>query len=266
MWFSLLVAMLILHDCESTLVTASRTRTTRRGALIGNGDTIDDISRIYHDKLAEYREKAFFGTDWQTLRKTSDDIEVAILTSEDDKNCPYVRFRAIIPTSATKLYKFMDFSNWKIFMPIINPFYQTMNVMKEYKHGNSRIVMARKLSTRILGFGRRDFSLLSIVKDDSNNNANDDGGVLVSGTISVIAPQQIPRYEGFTRAYQDLVCFYNPLGADRTELTIILRTDLNDSADGGTGGSVPMWLVVKTLGIAGSKAMKGLRKVVSKHV
>lgn len=241
-----------------------------RGKVIEDVDTSEEIYQLYQDKLKEYQDKAFSGSiGWKTLKKTNDEIEISILPSDDDRDCPYIRMRATMPTTALKLQSFMSFKNWKTFMPLINPFYQGMSVVKEYSTETARMVMARKLSTRILGFGRRDFSLLSIVEDQ--NAPKRDDGVLVSGSISVIAPGHIPRYQGFTRAYQDMVCFYkavdsNSEGQDQTELTIILRTDLNDSTDGGSGGHVPMWVVAKTLGLAGSKAMKGLRKVVRKQV
>jgi hypothetical protein len=238
-----------------------------RGKVIEAGDSNENIYQYYEEKLREYRDIAFStSADWKILKRTADGIEISTLVVGDDQDCPYVRMRATMPVSAEKLHNFMSFANWKTFMPIINPFYHGMSVVKELNVQKARMIMARKLSTSILGFGKRDFSLLSVTSDHGQR----EDGVLVSGTISVIIPQQIPRYNGFTRAFQDMVCFYKPTGRnsnanDTTELTIMLRTDLNDSADGGTGGAVPMWLVVKTLGIAGTKAMQGLRKVVRKH-
>jgi hypothetical protein len=238
-----------------------------RGKVIEAGDSNESIHRYYEEKLREYRDIAFStSADWKVLKRTADGIEISTLVEGGDQDCPYVRMRATMPVSPENLHNFMSLANWKTFMPIINPFYHGMSVVKELNVQNARMVMARKLSTSILGFGKRDFSLLSVTSDHGRN----DDGVLVSGTISVISPQQIPRYNGFTRAFQDMVCFYKPTGRnskvnDQTELTIMLRTDLNDSTDGGTGGAVPMWLVVKTLGIAGTKAMQGLRKVVRIH-
>mmetsp|Transcript_4995 Transcript_4995/g.8204 ORF Transcript_4995/g.8204 Transcript_4995/m.8204 type:complete len:277 (-) Transcript_4995:49-879(-) len=261
----LLLLMVLPQCCVSTVVAAPY-----RGKTIQNVDSGEEIYQLYQDKLQEYQDKAFSNSvGWKTLKKTNDEIEISILPSDDARDCPYIRMRATMPTTALKLQSFMSFKNWKIFMPLINPFYQGMSVVKEYSTGTAQMVMARKLSTRIFGFGRRDFSLLSIVEDHDAPKRND--GVLVSGSISVIAPEHIPRYQGFTRAFQDMVCFYkavdsNAEGHDQTELTIILRTDLNDSTDGGSGGYVPMWLVAKTLGIAGSKAMHGLRNVVKKQM
>ena len=204
--------------------------------------------------------------DWNILKRTKDGMEVATFSKEGDRDCPYVRMRATMPTSAQSLYNFMSFANWKTFMPIINPFYEGMSIIDEITFGDKTLVITRKHSKSIFGFGRRDFSLLAV----TSNTDPQHSGALISGTISVIAPQLIPRYKGFTRAFQDMVCFYKPAGRcadgnDQTELTIILRTDLNDSADDGTGGSVPMWLVVKTLGLAGSKALQSLYQVVRKH-
>lgn len=240
-----------------------------RGKVIEAGDSNESIHQCYEEKLREYRAIAFSTiADWKILKRTADGIEISTLVVGDDQDCPYVRMRATMPISAKNLHNFMSFANWKTFMPIINPFYQGISVVKELNVQNARMIMARKLSTSILGFGKRDFSLLSVTS--SRGQGKD--GVLVSGTISIIVPQQIPRYNGFTRAFQDLVCFYKPMGHnskskvhDQTELTILLRTDLNDSTDGGTGGAVPMWLIVKTLGVAGTKAMQGLRKVVRQH-
>ena len=131
-----------------------------------------------------------------------------------------------MPASATTLYNFMSFANWKIFMPILNPFYQGISVENEFTVQEKNMVVARKRSKSILGFGRRDFSLLAV-------------------TSSVGPRSDIPRYEGFTRAFQDMVCFYKPVGrhsdgTQQTELTIMLRTDPNDSTHGGVGGAVPM--------------------------
>ena len=240
-----------------------------RGKVIQVGESNEEIYRHYQDKLQEYQDLAFSTrqSDWNILKRTNDGIEIATLSTGDDRDCPYIRMRATMPTSAPTLYNFMSFANWKIFMPIINPFYQGISVENEFTVDDGKnMVVARKRSTSILGFGRRDFSLLAVT---SHVGPRSDG-ILVSGTISVIAPQLIPRFEGFTRAYQDMVCFCKPVGrhvdgTHQTELTIMLRTDLNDSTDGGIGGAVPMWLVVKTFGIAGSKAMQGLRKVVQRH-
>lgn len=267
---AVLVWLLVLLPTSCYTSTVVARPLPYRGKVIETFDSSEEIYRLYQQKLEEYQDKAFSTSiGWKTLKKKGDDIEISILPSDDDRDCPYIRMRATMPTTAVKLQGFMSFKNWKTFMPLINPFYQGMNVVQEYSTPTAHMVMARKLSTRILGFGRRDFSLLSIVEDTNAPVLND--GVLVSGSISVIAPEQIPRYEGFTRAYQDMVCFFKPMGStlegeEQTELTIVLRTDLNDSTDGGSGGNVPMWVVAKTLGVAGSKAMQGLRKVVRKQV
>lgn len=263
-----LVLLLLLQLCSgSTLNHVSSRKLPYRGKVIQDGESNEEIYRQYQDKLQEYREMAFSTkSDWNVLKRTKDGIEIATFSPGDDKDCPYIRMRATMPTSASSLYNFMSFANWKIFMPIINPFYHGINVENEFMVQGKKLILARKRSTSILGFGRRDFSLLAVISDVGSR----DDETLVSGTISVIAPQLIPRYPGFTRAFQDMVCFYKPVGrhsdgTHQTELTIMLRTDLNDSTQDGAGGAVPMWLVVKTLGIAGSKAMQGLRKVVRRH-
>ena len=215
-----------------------------RGKVIQDGESNEEIYRHYQDKLQEYRDLAFSSrqSDWNVLKRTKDGIEIATLSTGDDCDCPYIRMRATMPASATTLYNFMSFANWKIFMPILNPFYQGISVENEFTVQEKNMVVARKRSKSILGFGRRDFSLLTAVTSSVGPRSD---GTLVSGTISVIAPMLIPRYEGFTRAFQDMVCFYKPAGrhsdgTQQTELTIMMRTDLNDSTHGGVGGAVPM--------------------------
>jgi hypothetical protein len=268
---TIIISFFFLSNCYGSIVVSpldSALTTGRyRGHVIQLDDTNETIHRHYMKILRDYKDTAFSSREWEVLKKTKDGIEIAISFSGNDPDCPYIRMRAVMPSSAQSLFNFMGFSNWKTFMPIINPFYEGMAVMNEMTVDNKRLVVARKHSTSIFGFGKRDFSILA----DASGSPMMDGDVLVSGTISVISPHQIPRYRGFTRAYQDLVCFYRPLkrtqeGKDQTELTIMLRTDLNDSAEGGTGGSIPMWLVVKTFGLAGSKAMHVLRNVVRKQV
>jgi len=227
----------------------------------------EELYRSFKATVEDYQNKAFSKlSKWKTLRQTSDGIEISILDPGKKNGAPYIRFKAEIPTSADKVYKFTGFSNWEQFMPIINPFYNSMKVVKEWPVGKAKVFLARKLSKRILYYGKRDFSLLSVVDTPPSR----DDGILVSGTISVDTPGHIPRQKGFTRAHQDMVCFYKPLdksrnGQDQMELTIILRTDLNDSVEEeGTGGYFPMGIVVKTLGITGPQAMRSLRRVLKK--
>mmetsp|Transcript_8318 Transcript_8318/g.12810 ORF Transcript_8318/g.12810 Transcript_8318/m.12810 type:complete len:271 (+) Transcript_8318:58-870(+) len=230
----------------------------QRGRGIINDDlSNEELYRSFRDTIQDYQDKAFSKlSKWKTLRQTRDGIEISMLDSEGNSP-PYIRFKAEIPTTAEKVYDFTGFSNWEQFMPIINPFYKSMKVVEEWSVGKAKMFLARKLSKRILCYGKRDFSLLSVVDTSSR-----DDGMLVSGTLSVVSPDHIPRQSGFTRAYQDMVCFYKPLGRDQMELTIILKTDLNDSVeDEGTGGYFPMGIVVKTLGYTGPEAMRSLRKV-----
>lgn len=249
----------------STISPAVSSASQKGRGVLNDELSKDKLYRSFRDTMQDYKNKAFSNlSKWRTLRQTRDGIEISILDSEKG-GAPYIRFKAEIPTSADKVYKFTSFSNWERFMPIINPFYNSMKVVKEWSVGKAKVFLAHKLSKRILYYGKRDFSLLSVVDTPSRND-----GMLVIGTISVDIPDHIPRQEGFTRAYQDMVCFYKPLdksndGQDNMELTIILRTDLNDSAeDEGTGGYFPMTIVLKTLGITGPEAMRGLRRVLKR--
>ena len=222
-----------------------------RGKLLGQFISPEVLYTAYKEVQKEYLEKSE-STAWKIV-KSKDGVEIAIMESKEDPNCPFVRMRATMPASPRTIWRFMGFQNWGTFMRLINPFYEGMTVLGEYSYGGAKMTMVRKRSTRILGFGRRDFGLVSVLDVPSSD------GVWMSGTITVISSGVIPRQPGFTRAFQDSICVYKPLPNDETEMTIILRTDLNDSAQGGSGGFVPMWVVVKTIGSAGHRAIKGLR-------
>lgn len=134
--------------------------------------------------------------------------------------------------------------------------------------GIIHMILARKRTKRILAFGKRDFVFLS-VKDEPLED-----GTWVSGTVSVETPSNVfPRTLGYTRAFQDSVAFYKPLlgknnskednesSGGSTKLTIVCRIDLNDSSEnGGTGGWIPMWLFVKTIGATGARSVLNMRK------
>ena len=97
------------------------------------------------------------------------------------------------------------------------------------------------------------------------------------------------RNKSYTRAFQDSIAFYKPVpgrgvassssqshiattpneatgsGDDsallsRTKLTIVCRIDLNDSSEEGTGGCIPMWLYVKTIGVTGARSVLNMRR------
>lgn len=115
------------------------------------------------------------------------------------------------------------------------------------------MILVRKRTQRLLAFGKRDFSFLSV----SDLPLSD--GTWVSGTVSVETPD-VPRESGYTRGFQDSIAFYKPVtspetGQEECHVTIICRIDLNDSTANGNGGFVPMWLYVKTVGVTGLKSV-----------
>jgi hypothetical protein len=104
-----------------------------------------------------------------------------------------------------------------------------------------------------LAFGKRDLVFLSVQDEPLSD------GTWVSGTLSV-KTDLVPRQPGYTRAFQDSIAFYKPLQENiQTELTIMCRIDLNDSAEDGTGGFIPMWLYVKTIGKTGAQSVIRMR-------
>ena len=143
-----------------------------------------------------------------------------------------------------------------------------------------KMILARKRTKRILAFGKREFVFVSVEDIPLQD------GTWVSGTVSVQAPEgsnenveprdsslpSLPRRnKSYTRAFQDSIAFYKPLPAKskdkenggRTRVTIVCRIDLNDSNSSGTrgsGGCIPMWLYVKTIGITGAKSVMSMRK------
>ena len=117
--------------------------------------------------------------------------------------------------------------------------------------------LARKTLKRIVAFGKRDFTFVSV----SDHPRGD--GAWVSGTVSVVT-DQIPRDKRYTRAFQDSIAFYEPVtdetGNPATKLTIVFRIDLNDSSDGGNGGFIPMFMYVKTVGSTGMLSVQNMKK------
>jgi len=121
--------------------------------------------------------------------------------------------------------------------------------------------------------------------DDDNNNSAEEGLLLPS----------LHRNKSYTRAFQDSIAFYKPIPGrtttqmttttttndsnnsdvssspsplllSRTKLTIICRIDLNDSSEEqGTGGCIPMWLYVKTIGMTGARSVLNMRKALLKE-
>ncbi|KAL3810670.1 hypothetical protein ACHAXA_003274 [Cyclostephanos tholiformis] len=148
-------------------------------------------------------------------------------------------------------------------MPKMDPFYEGLDVYGEYEHDGIRMKLARKTIRRLLAFGKRDFTFISVSDHPLSND-----GKWVSGTVSVVT-DAIPRMGGYVRAYQDSVAFYEALdddpmtGLPRMKLTIVFRIDLNDSSDGGDGGYVPMFLYVKTVGSTGMASVQTMKRLIA---
>jgi hypothetical protein len=148
-------------------------------------------------------------------------------------------------------------------MPRMDPFYEGLAVYGEYEHGGVRMRLARKTTRRLVAFGKRDFAFVS-----ASDRPRSDDGAWVSGTVSVVA-DAIPRAGGYVRAYQDSVAFYEALdddestGKPRMRLTIVFRLDLNDSADGGGGGYVPMFAYVRTVGATGMASVQNMKRLIA---
>lgn len=84
---------------------------------------------------------------------------------------------------------------------------------------------------------------------------------LCSTTMVVLFTR--PRTPPYTRGFQDSVAFYKPMeGNTKTDLTIMCRIDLNDTGEDGSGGSIPMWLYVKTIGFTAVQSMVRMRKAI----
>jgi hypothetical protein len=158
-----------------------------------------------------------------------------------------------------------------------------------------KMILARKRTKRILAFGKREFVFVSVedtpledgtwvsgtvsvevgetettpkVGHDKSKGENGDAD---SQNDNANALQSLRRNKSYTRAFQDSIAFYKPLPAaandenssGRTRLTIICRIDLNDSSgehSNGSGGCIPMWLYVKTIGITGARSVLTMRK------
>lgn len=263
-----------------------------RGKLVSELVTAEELYEAYKSIRDEYDEKAFqcdtenninnggvsvasCDDGWKILKQTEDGVEVAMLQHPSDPACPYVRMSAVMPGTLTDVWNFLALENWDTSMPKMDPFYEGLDIVKRYNHqdgSNSRgkhkknkshieIVLARKKTSRLLTFGKRDFTFVSV------SDVPREDGVWVSGTVSVVT-KRLPRVKGYTRAFQDSVAFYEALPASnnnnhlspRTKLTIVCRIDLNDSTDDGDSGGVPMWIYVKTIGSTGVLSIKNMRR------
>lgn len=229
-----------------------------RGKVIGARVAGKDLAEAYQSIKKEYANLALTKkAKWKVLSTHADGSEVSLLMHKTDPSCPYVRMTSIMPASVEDVWDFLSLDNWPKTMPKMDPFYEGLTVLGEYKHKGIEMRLARKTLKRIVTFGKRDFTFVSV----SDHPRSD--GAMVSGTVSVVT-DQIPRKKGYTRAFQDSIAFYEPLddeaGKSRTKLTIVFRIDLNDSSDGGNGGFVPMWAYVKTVGTTGMLSVQNMKR------
>lgn len=218
-------------------------------------------------------------------------IRISMMEHPSDPLCPYVKMETVMPVSLENCWNFLSLDKWDATMPKMDPFYEGLDIYGEYsvpaatnetsseKDDKSelavKMILARKRTKRILAFGKREFVFVSVEDTPLKD------GTWVSGTVSVEVPegdgkeedrprtadnddskkQSIPslrRNKSYTRAFQDSIAFYKPIGENRTRLTIVCRIDLNDTH--GSGGCIPMWLYVKTIGITGAKSVMSMRK------
>jgi hypothetical protein len=209
---------------------------------------------------------------WKVLH-SANDIEVSIKPHPVDASCPYVKMKARIPVPVSAVWDYLRIENWDRSMKTMDPYYDGHLIQQDMLHHGARMTLCRKQSTKLVGglFGKRDFTFVSIADTPSKLD-----GTLVGATLSVDVPSIFPRRSGYTRAYQDSISWYKPVidpvsGKPATDLTILVRLDLNDSVPPASapgtygnstvsGGHMPMWLYVQTVGTTAAMSMSKLRQ------
>lgn len=229
-----------------------------RGKVIGSRVTGKDLAEAYQSIKEEYATLALTkDAKWKVLSTHADGSEVSIMKHKTDPTCPYIRMTSIMPAAVNEVWDFLSLDDWSKTMPKMDPFYEGLTVLGDYTHKGIEMRLARKTLKRIVAFGKRDFTFVSV----SDHPRGD--GAWVSGTVSVVT-DQIPRDKSYTRAFQDSIAFYEPVtdeaGNPATKLTIVFRIDLNDSSDGGNGGFIPMFMYVKTVGSTGMLSVQNMKK------
>ena len=256
---------LLLRD-GSASARASKQPPIPRTSMVKRGEPIQKVSgkelfRVWEKTKEEYNDKAFgreYQNKWKVVKEGADGLNVAMLHHPTDP-VPYVRMHATMPGSVDDVWGSFRLSNWERLMGAVDPFFEGLTILEQFDHGKVNMVLANKRAKRLVTFGKRDFLFVSV----SDQPRSD--GVLVSGTVSVVTPKY-PRVQGYVRAYQDSIGFYEPhaddpnTGESRTSVTIVCRIDLNDSGEGGEGGHVPMWLYTQTIGLSGSSSLAKMRK------
>lgn len=223
-----------------------------RGKVLAHPIQSADLYRVYKELQDEYESKAFHSHKWKKLNE-KDGVTISLLEHPSDPTCPYVKMTGIMPASVQDCWNFLLVSAWDRTMPKMDPFYEGVTVHGKYRHKKIDILLCRKRTKRILAFGKRDLVFLSVTGEPLRD------GTWVSGSVSV-QTQLVPRQKGYTRAFQDSIAFYRPLEDNtKTALTIMCRIDLNDSGQEGSGGKIPMWLYVKTIGLTGVQSVIRMR-------
>ena len=263
------------HAQQQSILIPPAKKTIERGKPISHEVKAEELYEAYQDIKEDYRLRAMsdeYADKWDVLKSSAnDDTTISMLQHPDDPNCPYVRMRAVMPGTIEDVWSFLELDNWSETMPTMDPFYQDLSILRRYKYKPSptskpvSMVLAKKRTKRIVMYGKRDFTFVSV----SDIPRSD--GVWVSGTVSVITPT-LPREPSYVRAFQDSIAFYERLpnddetGEPRSLLTIVCRIDLNDSAEGGQGGAIPMFFYVKTIGASGLISMNSMRSELKKRL
>ena len=254
--FVIIASILINRDQAGPASDSTVVSSMERGKHIQTFQA-KDLYQAYQAVQEEYHQRAFVSKDWRVL-SSKDDIDVSILLHPSDRSCPYIKMQAIIDVSVEECWNWLRLENWKINMKKMDPFYERHSIVAEKEYKGVSMTLARKCTKRIVTFGKRDFVFVSVADLPKAD------GTWVSGTVSVIS-DQLPRERSYTRAFQDSIAFYKPLGKTRTKLTIVCRIDLNDSSEDGKGGAIPMWLYVKTIGATGARSVSNMRSHLEKE-
>lgn len=260
------------------------------------GDT-SDVASFAKDK--EWKLLATMNPNKSKNNKEEEIIKVSMLEHPSDPLCPYVKMETVIPKPVERCWDFLSLDKWDETMPKMDPFYEGLDIYAKYDvheeascgggvdHDDDaiRMVLARKRTKRILAFGKREFVFVSVEDKPLED------GTWVSGTVSVEIDEEdsptsdqnkkhhrkktstvralpsLRRNKSYTRAFQDSIAFYKPMrktsvdDEGRTRLTIVCRIDLNDSNEEyGSGGCIPMWLYVKTIGMTGARSVLNMRR------
>ena len=245
------------------------TRHIQRARNISEHLDIDELYQVYKEMETTYwnttlGSSSSSASSWKILN-VHDGVEVSLLEHEQDPTCPYIRMQATFPVPVQDVWDFLRVPHWDRTMPQMDPYYEGVAVYggganMTYSNEHVDMLLCRKRTKRILAFGKRDFVFLAVTQKHEKEDT------WVSGTVSV-ETTHFPRQQGYTRAFQDSIAFYKPITSvasdgssqNHTQLAMICRIDLNDST-GDTGGWIPMWLYVKTIGYTGVRAFARMRQ------